>query len=310
MTAARRGSSIVAPRLRAGDRIGVCAPGGPVREPALERGMEYLRARDYEPVPGANLKSRHGYLAGTDRQRLQDLQGFIDDRSIRAIWFARGGYGTGRILSDLNLSPLRRDPKALVGYSDLTVLQAAADRALGLTTYYGPHVAELGDRQAFDEASLWASLAGEGGGTSLDLPGGSVLRPGRARGRLFGGCLAVLVGLLGTRFAPRPDGGILFWEDVNEEPYRIDRMIGQLRLAGVLERLRGMVVGRLVGCEPKDPQNALPLAEILTDHLRGTEFPVLVDFPAGHCAGKMTLPLGRRVVLETDPPRLQVLSAR
>jgi muramoyltetrapeptide carboxypeptidase len=301
--------TIVAPPLRAGARIGVCAPGGPVREDALERGLAYLRERGFRPVEGRHLRARHAYLAGNDTQRLADLQAFVSDPSIGAIWFARGGYGTGRILADLDLAPLRRAPKALVGYSDLTVLQAACDRALGLCSYYGPLVGELGDPAAFDEGSLWAALSGDAA-AGRGLEAGSVARTGRGEGRLVGGCLSLLVGLVGTPYAPRTDGAVLFWEDVNEEPYRIDRMLGQLRLAGVLEGLRGMIVGRLIGCDPEDPEATLPLVDILETHLRGTHYPVVVDFPAGHCPAKVTLPLGRRVRLETAPPRLTVLSAR
>ena len=310
MSAPRAGRTLIPPPLRPGDRIGICAPGGPVRAAALDGGLAYLEARGYRPVAGRFLRERHGYLAGSDRHRLEDLQGFLADRSVRAVWFARGGYGTGRIIADVDLSPLRRHPKALIGYSDLTVLQAAADRALGLCTFHGPLVAELGDATAFDESSLWDALGGTGRRGARDLPGGTVLRPGEGEGRLVGGCLSVLVGLLGTPFAPRTDGAVLFWEDVNEEPFRIDRMMGHLRLAGVLSRLRGLIVGRLPGCEPRDAAAALPLDEILAAHLRGTDYPVVTDFPAGHCPGKLTLPLGRRVRLRTDPPGLRVLSAR
>jgi muramoyltetrapeptide carboxypeptidase len=303
------GRTIVAPPLRGGDRIGVCAPGGPVREAALDRGLAYLRGRGFETVEGRHLRARHAYLAGTDAERLADLQTLLSDPAIRAIWFARGGYGTGRILGALDLSPLRRAPKALIGYSDATVLQAACDRVLGLGSYYGPLVAELGDPAAFDEDSLWTALSADAAGRR-DLEAASVARHGRGEGRLVGGCLSLLVGLVGTPYAPRTGGAVLFWEDVNEEPFRIDRMLGHLRLAGVLQGLRGMIVGRLIGCGGADPAAVLPLREILDTHLRGTDYPVVVDFPAGHCPAKVTLPLGRRVRLDTDPPRLTVLSAR
>jgi muramoyltetrapeptide carboxypeptidase len=308
VSAARR--VLIPPRLAPGDRIGVCAPGGPVREEALDRGLAYLKSRGYVPVPGRHLRERRGYLAGSDRHRREDLQRCLSDPTLRAVWFARGGYGTGRILADLDLAPLRRRPKALIGYSDLTVLLAAVDRVLGLCTFHGPLVAELGDPDAFDAGSLWEALEGGDRRAGRAIPGGRALRRGRGEGRLVGGCLSLLVGLLGTPYAPRTDGAILFWEDVNEEPFRIDRMLGHLRLAGVLAGLRGMVVGRLPGCEPKDPAAALPLAEILATHLRGTTYPVVIDYPAGHGPGKRTLPLGRRVRLTTDPPGLTVLSAR
>jgi muramoyltetrapeptide carboxypeptidase len=290
---------LLPPPLAAGDRIGVAAPGGPVRPEALERGIAYLRQRGYVPVPGRHLRERHGYLAGTDAQRLEDLSAFLKDDAIAAVWFARGGYGSARIVAGLDLAPLRRRPKALIGYSDVTVIQAAVHRRLGLATLHGPLVSELGDPEAFDEASLWGALAGDGRPIEHTFPEESVLRHGSGSGPLVGGCLSLLVSLVGTRFEPPMDGAILFWEEVNEEPFRIDRMLGHLRLAGRLRRLAGMIVGRPVGCVPRDPANHLPLAEILSTHLDGTDYPVVLDFPAGHCPRKVTLPLGRRARLDT-----------
>ena len=288
---------LLPPVLAPGDRIGVAAPGGPVRSESLETGIGYLAARGYVAVRGRHLGSRHGYLAGTDRERLEDLNGLLADPTLRAIWFARGGYGSARIVSGLALPGLRKRPKALIGYSDVTVIQAAAWRRLGLVTFYGPLVSELGDPAAFDETSLWDALQGRARGHALEASG--VLRPGAGEGPLVGGCLSLLVSLVGTPYEPRTEGAILFWEEVNEEPYRIDRMLGHLKLAGRLRRLKGMIVGRPVGCRAQDPANDLPLADILKTHLEGTDYPVVLDFPAGHGPGKMTLPLGRRVRLDT-----------
>lgn len=292
--------------LRPGDRIGIAAPGGPIREADLDRGMAYLAERGYSPVAAPHLRSRHGYLAGTDHERLRDLNGFLADRDLQAVWFARGGYGSARLVADLDLSPLRKRPKALIGYSDVTVLQAAALRALGLVTFHGPLVSELGDTAAFSEASLWRALSSGPGPLDYDLDPGSVLRAGRGEGPLVGGCLSLLVSLVGTPHEPPTDGAILFWEDVNEEPYRIDRMLGHLRLAGRLARLRGMLIGRLVGCRAREPGNDLPLAEILEAHLKGTDYPVVMDVEAGHCPGKLTLPLGRLARLDTAGARLSI----
>ena len=296
---------LLPPPLAAGDRIGVAAPGGPVRPASLEKGIAYLSARGFVPVRGPHLGSRHGYLAGADQERLEDLNGLLADPSVRAIWFARGGYGSARIVSGLALAGLRRRPKALIGYSDVTVIHAAAYRRLGLATFHGPLVSELGDPGAFDEASLWEAL--EGRAPEHRLEPASVLRPGTGEGPLVGGCLSLLVSLIGTPYEPKTEGAILFWEEVNEEPFRIDRMLGHLKLSGRLRRLRGMVVGRPVGCRAQDPANDLPLADILKTHLEGTDYPVVLDFPAGHCPGKVTLPLGRRARLDTRGLRLRIL---
>lgn len=297
------------PPLLPGDRIGIAAPGGPVRPEALERGVAYLEARGFRPVLGRNLRRRAAYLAGIDRERLEDLTAFIGDPEIKGIWCARGGYGSARLVARLDLEPLRRHPKALIGYSDITVLHAAVLRKARLATWHGPLVSELGDPALFDETSLWKALSGDGADLSWPLASSSILRGGVGEGMLVGGCLSLLVGLVGTRYEPPMDGAVLFWEEVHEEPYRIDRMLGHLKLSGRLKNLRGMVVGRLIDCAAADPQNDVPLREILETHLAGTDFPVTLDFPAGHCAGKTTLPLGRTVRLDTPSQRLAV-SAR
>jgi muramoyltetrapeptide carboxypeptidase len=294
------------PPLLPGDRIGIAAPGGPIRKEPFERGVAYLEARGFRPVLGEYVGRRHGYLAGTDDERLADLSAFVSDPGIRAIWCARGGYGSPRIVADLDLDPLRRHPKALIGYSDITALHAAVFRKLRLATWHGPLISELGDPALYDESSLWKALSGDGKDLAWPLPASSVHHAGVGEGPLVGGCLSLLVALVGTPYEAPMDGAILFWEEVNEEPFRIDRMLCHLRLSGRLRKLRGMVVGRLVGCVAKDPQNEMPLREILETHLAGTDYPVVTDFPAGHCPGKTTLPLGRTVRLDTGALRLAV----
>jgi len=297
---------LLPPPLAPGDRIGIAAPGGPIRREAFGRGVSYLEARGFRPVLGRSVYRRKAYLAGTDRERLEDLAAFLDDTTIKGLWCARGGYGSARLIADLDLDSLRRHPKALIGYSDVTVLHAAVLRKARLATWHGPLVSELGDPALFDEAFLWKALSGDGADLSWPLPVSSIHRAGSGEGTLVGGCLSLLVGLVGTPYEPPMDGAVLFWEDVHEEPYRIDRMLGHLRLSGRLKNLRGMVVGLLVDCAAQDPENDMPLRDILDRHLEGTGYPVVIDFPAGHCAGKTTLPLGRTVRLDTVSLRLAV----
>lgn len=287
------------PVLGPGDRIGVAAPGGPVDRESLDAGMAYLTGRGYTVVPGDHLAARHGFLAGSDRDRLADLNRLIADPRLRAVWFARGGYGSMRLLQDLDLAPLRAHPKALIGYSDVTSLQAAVFRRLRLVSFYGPMVVELGQAERFDEPALWEAIAGGSSAVEHPLPAATVLRAGRGEGPLVGGCLSMLVALVGTPYEVRTDGAILFWEEVNEEPFRIDRMLGHLRLANKLAGLRGMVVGRLVGCVAREKENDLPIEEILATHLRGTDYPVILDLPTGHAPRKITLPLGCVAHLDT-----------
>jgi len=296
----------VPPPLAPGDRIGIAAPGGPVRKEAFEGGVAYLETRGYLPVLGRHVGRRYAYLAGSDRERLEDLNALLTDPEIKAIWCARGGYGSGRIVEGLDYGALRRHPKSIIGYSDVTVLHSAVFKKLGMASWQGPLVSELGDPAAFDETSLWKALTGDGRDLSWSLPAASVARPGSGTGPLVGGCLSIVVSLVGTPHEASMDGAVLFWEEVNEEPFRIDRMLGHLRQAGRLKNLRGMVIGRLVNCQSKDPLNDMPLREILETHLAGTDYPVVVDFPAGHCPGKTTLPFGRSVILDTSALRLAV----
>jgi len=298
--------TLLPPSLRRGARIGIAAPAGPVRPESFDKGLVYLERRGFELVRGSHLTARRGYLAGSDAERLDDLNRLLADPSLDALWFARGGYGSARIIEQVDLNPLRSRPKALIGYSDLTVLHAAVHRQLRLATFYGPHVSELGDPDLFDEASLWTALSGDPGELIYPFPRASVLRQGAAEGVLLGGCLSLLSSLVGTPFEVRTDGAILFLEDVGEEPYRIDRMLAHLRLAGRLRGIHGLVVGVMVGCSAKEPANDLPLAEILAAHLGDLEIPVVVDLQAGHVKGKMTLPLGRRVRLDTAAGHLAV----
>jgi muramoyltetrapeptide carboxypeptidase len=280
------------------------APGGPPRRAALLRGIAWLERRKFVVERGAHLLDRRGYLAGDDAGRADDLNRALADPGLKAVWFARGGYGSQRILPRIDFSHLRTHPKALIGYSDVTVLQAAAWRFAGLSTLHGPMVAELADPKAYDAASLGRALSGAP--LEFALPARAVLRAGRGEGPIVGGCLSLLVGLVGTPFDLETRGSILFWEDVNEEPYRIDRMLAHLRLAGRLHGLQGMVIGRLPGCRSRRRENDIPLAEILRTHLEGTDYPVVVDFPAGHARRKVTLPLGRAARLDTFARRLMI----
>jgi muramoyltetrapeptide carboxypeptidase len=295
---------VIPPALRPGDRIGVAAPGGPVDRRAVERGIAVLEQRGFEIERGEHLMDRLAYLAGADVDRARDLNRMLADPDLRAVWFARGGYGSHRIVGDLDFAALRRSPKWLVGYSDVTVLHAAARRRAGIAGMHGPLVAELGDRRAYDAPALGRALGGSP--LRFRLRRRTIVRAGRGEGPLLGGCLAVLVALLGTPDEIDLRGAVLFWEDVNEPPYRIDRMLAQLRLAGHLRGLKGMVVGRLLNCRPADRASDLPLEEILATHLEGTRYPVVVDFPAGHAPGSVTLPLGPVARLDATAGRLTI----
>lgn len=291
------------PALPAGSLIGVIAPAGPVeaerlaRVPALYASFGY-RCRVY---PGCAL--RDGYLAGPDEQRLADLHAALADREVAAIHAIRGGYGCMRILDGVNPALLRANPKLLIGYSDLTALHALWSRE-GLPSLHAPMAASdmlLPGREA-DRDALFAVLRGGlVAGTTLvpeRLPEAWQV-PGRARGRLIGGNLSLVAALLGTPWAWDAGGAILFLEDVNEELYRVDRLLTQLRLAGVFEQVAGFVLGSFT--EATSPQ---PLLHRMLEPLGK---PLIAGWPSGHGTPNRPLPLGLEVELDADAGSLTLL---
>ena len=300
---------VLPPPLAPGGRIGVVAPAGPIRPSLLRQGLAYLRRRGYRIIEGKNLRARHGYLAGTDAQRAADLNRAIADPSLDAVIFARGGYGSGRILERLDFAPLRARPKIFLGYSDLTAFYAALQQATGIPGFYGPMVLNFNaPGKEFLEGSLWSVLERKQGWNRFPFTARGILRPGAGEGMLLGGCLSLLVSLIGTPYDLDTRGAILFWEEVDEQPYRIDRMLNHLKMAGKFKGLKGMIVGKLHRCETRGGGSSLPLRKILEDHLRGSSFPVVLDFPAGHAPSKVTLPLGLPARLDTRSRELRILA--
>ncbi len=281
-----------------GDTIGVVAPGFAVKPALLHAGVAKLRAMGYEVVLGQHVLARNGYLAGDDERRAADLAAMLRRPEVSAIWFARGGYGgTARLLDRVAWRALRRDPKLLIGYSDLTALfNAAVDRTPAVCLY-GPVVTELGDPAAWHAPSLRALSSGKP--LTLRFAGRHVLAAGRATGRLLGGNLSVLAHLLGTPYAPDFSDAILFLEDTGEPTYSVDRILTHLRQSGALRRVAGVVLGRLV----VPPRRRFPpdrsLDDVLREALVPLGVPVIRDVPAGHVRAKKTLPLGVRAVLDT-----------
>jgi len=259
----------------------------------------------YEVQLGRSVARQEGYLAGSDEERAEDLNRFLRDGSVRGIWFARGGYGTARLLELVDWKALGRDPKCLVGYSDVTALFAAAGRRADPICLYGPVVAELGDRARYHAPSLRAALRGDP--VRLPFRRRQVLAPGRARGALRGGNLTVLVHLIGTRYEPDLRASVLFLEDTAEETYRLDRLLTHLRMSRVLDRVAAVLLGSF---EPKPTERPFPPDRPVRDLLEETFLPlgvpVVMGLPAGHLPGKRTLPLGGMAELDTASGRLVI----
>lgn len=294
--------------LSPGDAVGVVATGFAVRPRALAAGVEALRAMGLGILVGPSVLSRHGYLAGTDAERVADLNSALRDRRVRAVWFARGGYGSARILDEIDWAAFARDPKPLVGYSDVTAIMARALRHPRALCLHAPMVSELGDPRAFHRPSLRALLSGAP--WSIPFGPSQVMRAGRVEGRLVGGNLNVLTHLLGTPHAPDFRGGVLFLEDVGEEVYRIDRMLTQLRASGALDQVVGVALGHFaLPPRARSFPPDRPLLDVLRETFAPLGVPIVRGLPAGHRPGKRTLPLGARVRLDTRAGRLERLAA-
>lgn len=303
-------------RLRKGEVIGlVCPASAPASRERIEGGVRYLEGLGYRVEMGAHVDARHGDFAGTDAQRLSDLNAMLRDPRVRAVFAVRGGYGCGRLLAGVDYAAVRRDPKIVVGYSDLTALQLALFRRTGLVTFSGPMpgVEFWQCPDPFTEAHFWRQLTSIRPVGLLPQPPGCAVRirrSGRGEGRLMGGCLSILMTALGTPYLPRLDGAVLVLEDIHEEPYRIDRMLVQLRHAGVLSRLAGLVLGQFTDCGPRDPGRPdLPLAAVLDEVLGDVACPAIEDFGYGHVPVKVTLPLGLHARLDAGRGRLTVLES-
>ncbi len=298
--------------LRPGDTIGIVAPGSPMSPERLEKGSEYLESRGYRVVLGKHVRDQRGYLAGDDVDRVFDLEQMFRDPDISAIFCARGGYGTQRLLDLIDYEIVAVNPKIFVGYSDITALQLAFWGKAGLVSYSGPMPAvEMGlGIDPFTEKIFWQMLEGSGLTGPLPLPEGhelQVLKPGKARGPLVGGCLSLVATLLGTPYAPDFTGAVLFLEDIGEEPYRLDRYLAQLRLAGVFDRVDGVVLGQFLDAEPKGDSPSLTVEEVLRDYFDRLHVPVVANFPYGHGAVKVTMPVGVQVELDTEAGELHLL---
>jgi muramoyltetrapeptide carboxypeptidase len=282
----------------------VVATGFAVAPAPLAAGVAALGAMGFRVRLGESAHAREGYLAGTDELRARDLHAMLEDPEVRAVWVARGGFGTARLLDRIDWPRLGSDPKPLVGYSDLTALHAAVTARLDAPCLYGPVVAELGVRGSYHRRSLAELL----GGREVTIPvrRRQIVVPGAARGRLAGGNLTVLTHLLGTPHWPELRGRVLFLEDVGEEAYRLDRSLTQLRQARVLDGLAGVLLGSFVVPRRRRFPPDRPVDAIFEETFGGLGVPVVAGLPVGHIAGKWTLPIGGIVEIDTSAGRVRV----
>jgi muramoyltetrapeptide carboxypeptidase len=296
-------------RLQTGDRIGIVAPASPFEGEEFEKGLAELRRLGFAPVFDETVFARDSYVAGDAETRARAIQGAWEDPSIAGLIAVRGGYGSVQVLPLLDAQEARRTPKIFVGYSDLTSLLTWLTINCGVVAFHGPMLADKLGRgpAAYDHDSFMQILTSPEPFGEMAPPGLERLRPGEAAGPLFGGTLTQLLASLATPYAfDPPSGYVLFIDEVGERPYRLDRMLMQLRLSGLLGRASAVVVGELPRCDEAggSPQARETVARLLADF----SGPVLFGFPSGHTRSPaFTLPLGVRTRVIAGPrPRLVI----
>jgi muramoyltetrapeptide carboxypeptidase len=289
--------------LKSGDRIAVVAPASPFARDEFDRGVAELTRLGFEPTwDDAVFAAEAEYLAGSAELRAHSFMKHWNDASVAALIAVRGGYGSVQLLPFLHPPALVAAPKLFIGYSDNTSVLSWLTCGCDITGLHGPMLERrlASGAAGYDERSFLA-LVSNGSGVELAPEGLDVLHPGQVQGPMFGGTIAQLVASLGTPFAfSPPEGCVLFLEDVNERPYRIDRMLTQLRLSGILARARALVFGEMRGCD--EPSGTLTAREVIARLTVGFPGPVLFGFPSGHTSGPCwTLPFGVDVRVESAP---------
>lgn len=287
------------PALKKGDLIGVVAPAGVVKTEDLGNGVRRLEEMGFRVALGQSLYRSARYLAGRDEERAADLAEMFANPEVKAVVAARGGYGTSRVIPLLDAKALARSPKIFVGSSDLTLLLHFLRSACRLVTFHGPMVSpNFGKYSSPTTNGEFVRILGATTPPGpIDVTGVKVLKGGSGEGVLTGGCLSLVCQTIGTPYEIRTEDAILFLEDINEPPYRIDRMLTYLKQVGKFDGVRAVVFGLMPDCHPS-PQELYTLEDVIRDVLADLPCPILYDFPSGHGGTNVTLPFGVRAAVE------------
>src|SRR5439155_5043839 len=287
------------PALQSGDTVGIVAPASNIQRDLLNAGCDMLRRLGYEPFCLDSIFDQDLYFAGSAERRARELEEMFVRDEVRAILCARGGYGSNYLLGKLNLAEIARHPKIFVGYSDNTTLLTHFLDSTGLITFHGPMVTkDFAHPDGVDLGSWEAALTGRSEWALLSDSGMKPMVEGSTEGVLYGGCLSMLVASLGTPYEIRTQGTILFIEDVATKPYQIDRMLMQLKLAGKLADVRGIIFGEMVDCYQSKDQ-PYTLEDVVMRALRDLRVPVAYGVRSGHVSsGNITLPIGIRAAMK------------
>lgn len=301
--------------LKPGDSIGIIAPAGVIKDPAmLQRAVENIELRGYKVKLAPHIRNKKWYLAGEDKDRLYDLMNFFIDPEIKAIFCARGGYGCTRILDQIDYDLVKSNPKIFMGYSDITALHFAFNKYSDLITFHGPLFAsDFGKDKLieFTWQNAWNMLEGK-----ISYPcevknfyKAICINPGDVRGQLVGGNLALICSMLGTKYSLNFDNKILFIEDIGESLYRLDRSLMQLKLAGILSSVNGIIFGEfsdIVGSDMADV-NDLSMIDIIKDIMSDIKTPAIYGFSCGHSENKSTIAIGAECELSCSNGILKIV---
>jgi len=304
-------------KLKKGDLIGIISPAStPDDMSRLDRGVRYLETIGYRTELAPNVGLHRGYLAGDDEQRLHDLHYMFKKKEVKAVFCVRGGYGSPRLLDKINYTLIRKNPKIFVGYSDITALHMAFLIKTGLVTFAGPMVAvDFGKEEisSYSEEIFWRTLTNNRKLGKVVLPGEEKLfslNKGKAKGPVVGGNLALLLSLSGTPYFPDLKGKILIIEDIGEAPYRVDRLLNQLKLMGAFRQLKGVILGSFSDCiEPDFTKRTLSLNDVIEDYFSSLSIPVMYNFPHGHIADLVTIPFGITTYMNTSKNIVELMES-
>ncbi|WP_227470269.1 LD-carboxypeptidase [Massilia sp. YMA4] len=307
-------------RLSPGDTVGLITPAGVVSQETIDRSVAHVESLGLRVKLGAHLNAVHGNYAGLWAQRMIDFNAMFRDPEVKAIWAIRGGSGALQLLPHIDYQMVRAHPKILVGYSDLTALHLAINRHAGLVTFHGPLAmstpSDYATRHLLNvlmepQPEYVIPMAAENAQRALSAPqyATRTVAPGVATGRLTGGNLSLVAALAGTPYAADIRNSLLFLEDVNEEPYRIDRMLMQLQMNQPFGQAAGIMLGVFEGCTPAPGESALTLDETTDQHLRPLAIPAVTGWSFGHIRDQFTLPMGIQARMDTAAQTVTLLEA-
>jgi len=293
--------------LKPGDTVALIAPGSSIPEEKIEKAISNLESLGLKIKEGKFIREKYGYTAGKDHERIADIHWAFGDKSIDAVWCIRGGYGCTRLLPYLDYNIIKKNPKILIGYSDITALHMAIFKETGLTTFHGPVGASEFTPYTTEylQKMLFTSIKGQP--IQHQEPNEVItLSTGKAKGKLIGGNLSLISAMCGTKYLPSAKGKIVFLEDIDEKPYRVDRMLVQLEQAWNLKKAKGILLGEFADCD-SDSDRSLTLMETLENHFKGCGIPVLYKVPLGHIDDQATYPVGIKVEMDTATKEITLL---